>query len=76
MARRAWGLDRPHSMTNSGWPNSTAWPFSHRICGDRAATVGLDLVHDLHRLDDADRLAFLDLVADLDEGFAPGLAER
>src|SRR5215468_6944036 len=35
--------------------------------GDRAGHVGLDLVHDLHRLDDADRIAFLDLRADVDE---------
>src|SRR5687768_4587716 len=34
--------------------------------GDGAALVGLDLVQDLHRLDDADGVAFLDLLADLD----------
>src|SRR6478752_3380460 len=38
----------------------------------RASLVGLDLVHDLHRLDDADRLAFLDHRADFREGFRPG----
>src|SRR5690606_18771833 len=35
---------------------------------DDARRVGLDLVHELHRLDDADGLAFLDAVAHLDEG--------
>src|SRR4249919_1165558 len=34
---------------------------------DDAGLVGLDLVHELHRLDDAERVAFLDRVADLDE---------
>src|SRR4051794_21899788 len=34
---------------------------------DRAGGVGLDLVHDLHRLDDADGIADLDGAADLDE---------
>src|SRR5437879_11494491 len=38
----------------------------HRL--DHAGGVGLDLVHQLHRLDDADRLAFLDALADLDKG--------
>src|SRR5574337_1583029 len=33
-----------------------------------ARLVGLDLVQDLHGLDDADSVAFLDLAADLDEG--------
>ena len=67
-ARRADRVgDAPHSMTKSGWPNSTAWPFSHRISRDRPGGVGLDLVHDLHRLDDADRVADLDRAADLDE---------
>src|SRR5690348_14040902 len=34
---------------------------------DRAAGVGLDLVHQLHRLDDAKRVALSDAVADFDE---------
>src|SRR6185437_9940489 len=34
---------------------------------DRAAGVGLDLVHELHRLDDAKRVALRDGVADFDE---------
>ena len=34
----------------------------------RPGLVGLDLVHHLHRLDDAQHLADLDLIADLDEG--------
>ena len=36
--------------------------------GDLAALVGLDLVHHLHGLDDAQHLADLDLIADVDEG--------
>src|SRR5688572_2344879 len=36
--------------------------------GDLASLVTLDLVHHLHRFDDAQHLAFLDLAADLDEG--------
>src|SRR5690349_3323036 len=35
-------------------------------------SVGLDLVHELHRLDDADGLAFLDGVADFDERLRVG----
>src|SRR5688500_14094507 len=34
----------------------------------RAGDVGLDRVEHLHRLDDAQRLALLDRLADLDEG--------
>src|SRR5882672_12020662 len=34
--------------------------------------VGVDLVHQLHRLDDADDLAFLDRLADLDERLGVG----
>src|ERR1044071_431843 len=33
---------------------------------DRAGDVGLDLVHQLHRLDDAQHLALVDLVVDRD----------
>src|SRR6218665_256469 len=39
---------------------------------DRAGLVGLDLVEDLHGLDDADRLPFLDRAADLPHGLGPG----
>src|SRR5579864_267670 len=45
----------------------------HRIAvlgedrGDAPGLVGFDLVHHLHRFDDAQYLADLDLVADLDE---------
>src|SRR5581483_1372723 len=37
-----------------------------------AAGVGFDLIHELHRLDDADRLALLDRLANLDEGLGIG----
>src|SRR5207253_1795495 len=36
--------------------------------GDAPGPVGFDLVHHLHRLDDAQHLPDLDLIADLDEG--------
>src|SRR5262245_17546562 len=39
---------------------------------DDAVLVGLDLVHQLHRLDDANGLARLDGVADLDERLGVG----
>src|SRR5207249_3372967 len=42
----------------------------HRL--HHAGGVGLDLVHQLHRLDDANRLAFLDGLADLDKRFGVG----
>src|SRR5690242_10860028 len=38
----------------------------------RAGDVGLDLVEHLHRLDDAQRFAGLDLLSDLDEGRRAG----
>src|SRR5258706_6269034 len=40
---------------------------------DRAALVRLDLVHELHRLDDAERLSLLDVVAELCEGLGLGI---
>src|SRR5262249_21121893 len=39
---------------------------------DRAGGVGVDLVHQLHRLDDADDVPLLDRGADLDEGLGVG----
>src|ERR1700730_7738942 len=39
---------------------------------DPAGLVGFDLVHHLHRLNDAQHLAFLDLIADLDKGLRAG----
>src|SRR6185436_17689517 len=36
------------------------------------ACVALDLVHELHGFDDADRLAVLDRLADFDEGLGVG----
>ena len=35
---------------------------------DRAGDLGLDLVHHFHRLDDAERVTFVDTIADLHEG--------
>src|SRR5512139_351279 len=39
---------------------------------DRAALLGLDLVHQLHRLDDAEHLSLAHPVADLDVGAGIG----
>src|SRR6185295_5318846 len=39
---------------------------------DRAGSVGVDLVHQLHRFDDADDVALLDLLPDLDERLGVG----
>src|SRR5690242_16185930 len=43
---------------------------------DRAADVGFDLVHQLHRLDDAEHLALVDVIVDRDvvRGVGVGLA--
>src|SRR5688500_16083316 len=39
---------------------------------DDAGGVGLDLVHELHRLDDAERVALLNRIPDLDERLRAG----
>src|SRR5690348_3402423 len=41
----------------------------HHDGGDAAGAIALDLIHHLHRFDDAQHLAFLDLIAHGDEGF-------
>src|SRR2546426_4345867 len=58
--------------------NEQRLPVLHRLAVlhehrfHHAGGVGLDLVHQLHRLDDANRLAFLDGLADLDKRFGVG----
>src|SRR5256886_6954243 len=58
--------------------NEEGLPVLHRLAVfhehrlHHAGGVGLDLVHQLHRLDDANRLAFLDGLADLDKRFGVG----
>ena len=54
-------------MPNSGIPYSTGLPLATNILAMVARDFGLDLVHQLHRLDDAEHLAFFNRVADLDE---------
>ena len=55
----------------SGIPVSTSWPLTAGNFDQGSARFGGDLVEDLHRFDEADGLAALDAVADLDEvGFA------
>jgi hypothetical protein len=44
-------------MMNKGSPYSTGWPFSIRIALTVPAVLGFDLVEQLHRLDDAQRVA-------------------
>ena len=43
---------------------------------DFAFRIGGDLVHQLHRLDDAEHLILADRVTDFDEGGASGSGER
>ena len=51
------------STTQTTWPPETAWPTSIDEPGHHARAVCRDLVLHLHRLDDADHLPGLDLVA-------------
>ena len=50
------------------WPYSTCSPFLTRISSTCPSDSALDLVHQLHRLDDADHLAFAHGLAHFDEG--------
>ena len=53
----------PPSSRQITWPVVTASPASHREAGHASRPRRVDLVLHLHRLDDADHLARLDLVA-------------
>ncbi len=60
---------RRYSMMNSGWPELDWLTVLGEYRGHAPRLVGFDLVHHLHRFDDAQYLSDLDLHADLDEGF-------
>ena len=60
-------------MANRASPYSTGWPFSISLRHDGAGDFGFDFVHQLHRFDDAQHLAGLYRVADLDERRIAGL---
>src|SRR5918994_4950895 len=45
----------------------------HTYLADHTSDFGLDLIHDFHRLDDADGLAGGDPASDLDVGIRPRL---
>ena len=51
------------AMTQMTWPVVTGWPGSTESCGDETRAVRVHLVLHLHRLDDADHLPRLDLLA-------------
>ena len=67
---------RGHSMIISGSPYSTGWPSSTRISVTVPARGAGNLVHRLHRLDDQQRLALADAIADVDEGAGAGLGRQ
>ena len=48
-------------------PNSMGRPLSTNIATTRPSTPGLDFIHHLHRLYNADNSVFLNGVADLDK---------
>ena len=74
--RHAADHGRTGSSSNSGWPYSTASAFSTSTRRTTPATLALELVEQLHRLEDAQRLADRDLVADGDEGRIVGRRRR
>ena len=65
-----------YSMTTSGWSNSTGWESPTRICVDLAGLGRGDRVHHLHRLDDQQRVALLDRLADGDERLGARLGRQ
>ena len=59
---------QPYPITNNGSSNfRPAGRCSASTSHDRAGDIGLDLVEHLHRLDDRERLAGLDRLADFHE---------
>ena len=61
-----------YSITTSGIAVFDRLRILEQDRRDRAGARRRDLVHRLHRLDDQQRLAFLDRLADLDEGLGVG----
>ena len=55
------------SSTNKGWSNSTEIAVGRQDVGDAAVLVSRNRGEQLHHLDQAERIAPLDLGADLDE---------
>ena len=66
MAARRDGVAHSGSTSMSGCLAFTSVPLSGMHLDDAAGEVGLDLVEQLHRLDQPDDLADGDLAADLD----------
>ena len=69
------GVGHSGSTSMSGCLALTSVPLSGDDPDDAAGEVRLDLVEQLHRLDQADDLADRDLAADLTYGAEPGAGE-
>src|SRR5689334_23952957 len=71
-------LVRPASGGRASTDHEEGLAVLHRLAVfdedrlDAAGRVGLDLVHELHGLDDAQRVAGIHRIADLDEGLGAG----
>jgi len=66
----------PFRILNNGSPYSTGWPFATSASRISPSQSDSNLVHQFHRLDDAQHLAFLHTIGDLDERAEAGALER